>query len=177
MSSLQQAFRYANWAHRDQFRKDGITPYIVHPIEVMRLLQRCGCVDEVTLQIALLHDTVEDTSVTHMDIYHEFGRTVAEAVDRLTLPVGGNKEEFIQTFADYGRSQQAVLMVKAADRICNTRDFADAGDYIYAHKYLVVKGAPIFKGLMGISCSPLAKRLVWEWLDLEERINDFLPND
>ena len=66
INGLLKALHFAADKHRDQRRKDEeASPYINHPIEVAELLARVGGVtDLVTLQGAILHDTIEDTDTT-----------------------------------------------------------------------------------------------------------------
>src|SRR5690606_40095496 len=80
---IRKAFDIAFESHADQRRKSGEL-YIFHPIEVARI-----CVDEMGLGptaviAALLHDTVEDTSITLKDIEEIFGKKVSLLVDGLT---------------------------------------------------------------------------------------------
>ncbi|WP_448598921.1 HD domain-containing protein [Thermoleptolyngbya sp.] len=50
------------------------SPYINHPIEVAEILARVGGVsDVITLQAAILHDTLEDTETTPEEIDAAFG--------------------------------------------------------------------------------------------------------
>ena len=66
IATLLKALHFAANKHRDQRRKDvEASPYINHPIEVAEVLARVGGVtDLVTLQGAILHDTIEDTKTT-----------------------------------------------------------------------------------------------------------------
>jgi len=104
-------------AHHGQFDKGGV-PYIFHPIHLAEEMD-----DEVSTCVALLRDTVEDTSVTLEDLAKEFPREIVEAVRLLT------HEEGVEYF-DYVRSIKAnpiAVKVKLADlrhngdpkRVCN----------------------------------------------------------
>ncbi len=76
---LNKAIIYAVEKHAGQLRKGTQIPYIVHPMEVMAILNEMRA--DMTLMIAgVLHDTVEDTSATIDDIIREFGEDVAELV-------------------------------------------------------------------------------------------------
>src|SRR5262250_1926097 len=72
---IEAAFELARDAHREQVRRSG-EPYITHPLGVALILADLG-LDDVTLSAALLHDAVEDTSVTKDDIERELGPDVA----------------------------------------------------------------------------------------------------
>lgn len=82
----QEAASFAARAHRNQVRKDGVTPYIAHP---MRVAMTIACVfgfndDEKTLAAALLHDTIEDCGIDYDEILEAFGRDVADLVVVMT---------------------------------------------------------------------------------------------
>ena len=82
MSHLwQQAAAFAARAHKNQVRKDGLTPYFSHPVRVMMTISLVfGETDEELLSAALLHDTIEDTTTDYDELMEEFGPTVADAV-------------------------------------------------------------------------------------------------
>jgi GTP pyrophosphokinase len=126
---IEHAYTVARDAHRDQVRRSG-DPYIAHPLGVALILADLG-LDDVTLASALLHDAVEDTSVTLDDIEREFGPDVASIVDGVT------KLDRLQF--DSREAQQAatmrkmlvamaqdvrVLLIKLADRLHNMRTIA-----------------------------------------------------
>ncbi len=82
---VQQAISFAARAHRHHFRKDEATPYIAHPMRVFYTVRHIfGEQDPVALCAALLHDTIEDTTVDYDDVLAEFGPEVADAVAALT---------------------------------------------------------------------------------------------
>ncbi|MBT3298205.1 bifunctional (p)ppGpp synthetase/guanosine-3',5'-bis(diphosphate) 3'-pyrophosphohydrolase [archaeon] len=84
---VELAQKYATKYHQGQFRKNGVTPYIVHPHAVVKYLEKFGIKDEVTLSIAWLHDIVEDTPLTYSDVKVIFGKEIAEGVNYLTRNV------------------------------------------------------------------------------------------
>lgn len=81
-----RAAAFAAHAHRSQRRKcEGEIPYINHPLEVAEFLTTIGGVtDPEIIAAALLHDTVEDTEVTLLDLLQRFGERVASLVDEVT---------------------------------------------------------------------------------------------
>src|SRR5215813_11004098 len=79
---IETAFDLARDAHVEQVRRSG-EPYITHPLGVALILADLG-LDDVTLAAALLHDAVEDTSVTEDDIDRLLGHEVAHIVDGVT---------------------------------------------------------------------------------------------
>jgi (p)ppGpp synthase/HD superfamily hydrolase len=79
------AASFAARAHRNQFRKGGHTPYVAHVFRVALVLQQVfGIHDADTISIALLHDTIEDTTTDYDDLHQHFGPTVADGVALLT---------------------------------------------------------------------------------------------
>lgn len=80
MSRLKDlALDFATKAHEGQYRKATSEPYIVHPINVANMLEEAGFQEEVIVA-GLLHDTVEDTTVTIEEIRNIFGENVAKMV-------------------------------------------------------------------------------------------------
>ena len=86
MAALLKALHFAAHKHREQRRKDvEASPYINHPIEVAELLARVGRVNDlVTLQGAILHDTIEDTQTTGAELEAAFGAEVRRVVEEVT---------------------------------------------------------------------------------------------
>jgi GTP pyrophosphokinase len=79
---LQKAFQFARKYHEGQMRDSG-EPYMVHPVMVAHILADMR-MDSVAMQTGLLHDVVEDTSVTVDQVRKEFGDEVARCVDGVT---------------------------------------------------------------------------------------------
>ena len=77
--TLDRALAVSATAHRHQERKGSQVPYIIHPVHVAILLMRHDFPEEVIVA-ALLHDVVEDTTVTVEDLAREFGPEVARLV-------------------------------------------------------------------------------------------------
>ena len=82
-SLLDRAICFAVQAHAGLERKGKGFPYIVHPMEVLALLNEMRA-DMTVIIAGVLHDTVEDTSATIDDIIREFGEDVAELVGNHT---------------------------------------------------------------------------------------------
>ncbi len=83
MTQVEKALVFATKAHAGQYRKGTDRPYILHPIETM-VIAMTFTEDEEVLAAALLHDTVENTSITMRQIEKEFGPRVAKLVGDLT---------------------------------------------------------------------------------------------
>ena len=126
LGAVLRAALFAAGKHRAGRRKDAdASPYINHPLAVAAVLAEHGVTDPVTLQAALLHDTVEDTETTPAELEEAFGaevtRVVLETTDDKTLPKAERKR--LQTEHAPGLSERAKL-VKLGDKICNVTDVA-----------------------------------------------------
>lgn len=124
MQLLISAIHYASKAHAGQLRKDRITPYINHPLEVMQLLSVHGKVQAVEyLCAAVLHDTIEDTSVTAADISRLFNASIAAMVEEVTDDKLLSKAErkLLQVERVHLLSEGAQL-IRLADKISNVKD-------------------------------------------------------
>lgn len=128
-SGLLHALNFAAHKHRDQRRKgEEASPYINHPIEVAELLARVGQItDLVTLQSAVLHDTIEDTETTGAELEQHFGaavrRVVEEVTDDKSLPKAERKRLQIEHAPHLSKPAQ---LVKLADKISNVRALVQA---------------------------------------------------
>ncbi|MGK7370320.1 MAG: RelA/SpoT family protein, partial [Candidatus Halalkalibacterium sp. M3_1C_030] len=102
-------------------------PYYYHPVEVAKIVASEINIDDVSVTAALLHDTVEDTSVTLEDIEKQFGDTVAHLIDGVTKISGVFKsrdtkqaETFMKLLLSMAEDIRVVL-IKFADRLHNMR--------------------------------------------------------
>ena len=82
LGRIRAAFELAARAHADQKRKDG-SPYVTHAVAAAEIIVEMG-MDEDSIVAALLHDVIEDTSVTHEEIQKQFGPSVADIVEGVT---------------------------------------------------------------------------------------------
>jgi (p)ppGpp synthase/HD superfamily hydrolase len=144
---IEHAIEFALQAHKGQTRKDeqnGVAmPYVVHPIEVLKVLWTWGVCDKVTGPAAVLHDVLEDcvdVNASHINFY--FGAAVARVVQELTCPAGMVKAEYLRTFLEPAKTSVSALVIKLADRLCNVADFLRT-DPKYARKYFE-RAAPVW---------------------------------
>ena len=119
---IERAYEVARDAHKDQVRRSG-DPYIAHPLGVALILADLG-LDDVTLAAALLHDAVEDTSLTLDDLAHEFGSEVTSIVDGVTKLDRLQFDSREAAQAATMRKMLRVLLIKLADRLHNMRTIA-----------------------------------------------------
>ncbi len=140
---IETARIYATAAHAavSQLRKYTGDPYIVHPTEVVKMIQDIGGTPEM-IAAAYLHDVVEDTKIKIADIRREFGQTVASYVYWLTSPSrpeDGNRatrKEIDRRFI--ANATPEVKSIKLADLISNTKSIT-AHDQKFAKVYLEEK--------------------------------------
>lgn len=121
MSTREIALAFATGAHAGQKRKYTGEDYIQHPIRVAQLVAEAG-LDEQAEIVALLHDTLEDTSVIVQDIVTIFDHAVAERVVALTnFPLSyGNRKLRVRVDAERLSLGDAVVhSIKCADTIDN----------------------------------------------------------
>ncbi len=123
---IEAAYELAKKAHEGQVRSSG-DQYISHPIAVAVILVGLG-MDSDTIIGALLHDVVEDTSVTLEDIEKQFGADVAELVDGVTklanIPYSSRAEqqaENVRKMLLAMAKDVRVVIIKLADRLHNMR--------------------------------------------------------
>ena len=122
--TVLKALLYATYKHRGQKRKGSGKPYITHPIAVAKIVYRSTISTTESVTAALLHDVVEDTDTTTLDIYHMFGSEVATIVDRLTDPEmkGTRKTRKDASRERIANSGDIVQTIKLADMLHNLSD-------------------------------------------------------
>jgi guanosine-3',5'-bis(diphosphate) 3'-pyrophosphohydrolase len=123
---MNRALQFAHIAHEKQFRLSG-DPYIVHPIQVSRMLDEMGFNANVIIA-GLLHDTVEDTAITLAELRDAFGDDVAELVDGVTKISRIRSENIKQRQAENIRKMLLsmvndirIILIKLADKLHNMR--------------------------------------------------------
>jgi guanosine-3',5'-bis(diphosphate) 3'-pyrophosphohydrolase len=124
-ATLLRTLHFAADQHRTQRRKDADeSPYINHPIAVAELLSAHGAVsDLMTLQAALLHDTVEDTETSLEDLLAAFGSEVSQLVAEVSDDKELEKSRRKQLQIEHApHLSEPAKLVKLADKICNVQD-------------------------------------------------------
>jgi len=123
---VREAFDFSKAAHAGQFRKSG-EAYIFHPIAVTGILAQWH-MDPQALMAALLHDVVEDTPTTKIEIGEKFGKQVADLVDGVSkldkiefqTEIHAQAENFRKMLLAMARDVR-VILIKLADRLHNMR--------------------------------------------------------
>lgn len=139
MDIFSEACLIAIPIHDGEYRKDGKTPYILHPMAVCVLLKEWGVTDQEILAAAILHDTLE--SLQQRLIYNDEDisdflschRQIQKIVFDLTMDDRyKNKKEYLASFINKG---PVSIIIKLADRLCNVKDFMADKNFTYAKKY------------------------------------------
>ena len=151
---IEKAFKLAKDAHQNTRRKSG-EPYILHPIEVARIVSSEIGLGAKSIASSLLHDVVEDTDYTLEDIENMFGPKIASIIDGLTKIAevfdkksslqAENFRKMLLTLSDDVR----VILIKLADRLHNMRTL----DSLPENKRIKISGETIYL------YAPLAHRL------------------
>ena len=126
LTQLRSAYQFSEAAHDGQFRRSG-EPYISHPVAVASILAQWH-LDSQALTAALLHDVMEDTTVTKGELVERFGKLVAELVDGVSKldkiefesQEQAQAENFRKMFLAMARDVR-VILIKLADRLHNMR--------------------------------------------------------
>lgn len=123
---VKRAYDYADNLHSGQKRQSG-EDYISHPLNVAYILAEMHA-DRDTICAALLHDTLEDTSITKEDIAHDFNKNIANLVDGVTkLSKMNFSSKQDQNYANTRKiitgitEDVRIIIIKLADRLHNMR--------------------------------------------------------
>ncbi len=121
----RKALRFAAVAHRNQKVPGGDIPYITHVVQVCQEVLAAYHHDpsfevNLSIQCALLHDTIEDTEVRYPQIVAEFGTGVAQGVLALTKDSALEKsKQMADSLKRLRKQPPEVGLVKLCDRIEN----------------------------------------------------------
>src|SRR5437868_12424761 len=123
---VRKAYEFSQKYHSGQSRASG-EPYLVHPVEVACVLTEMK-MDPISIAAGLLHDSVEDTSVTIVEIRKEFGEQVAHIVEGVTkiskIDFATREEQQAENLRKMMLAMVddiRVVLIKLADRLHNMR--------------------------------------------------------
>ena len=126
VEKVRRAYEFAARAHAGQTRCSG-EPYVTHPLVVARILADMR-MDHQSLIAAMLHDVIEDTSVSKDALQKLFGKAVADIVDGVSKLTHVEHKDKVQAQADNFQKMALamardirVILVKLADRLHNMR--------------------------------------------------------
>lgn len=150
-------------------------PYIVHPEAVVKTLLQWG-EDPLSpaIDIAWGHDLLEDTTVSEAEILAVSSPQVLEGIRQLSCPDKMPKALYLENLAAHGSRE--VLLVKMADRICNSSDHVKLNGKLYAYQYLHAADllVPALERLAG---DPVAEKALQARQKLEELIGSDARHD
>ncbi len=168
---VHRAYRVAEEAHREQKRASG-EPYINHCLAVASILAELRVPPEV-IAAGLLHDTVEDTTVTLHDLRRDFGDTIAALVDGVTkltnLPRVSRGDQHAENGngKDDVNAEQPAVLGRRADMVSETlrKTFLAMGDDV---RVVLIKLADRLHNMRTLGYMPehKRKRIAQETLDI-----------
>lgn len=168
---IKQAELFATNKHRFKFRKDGFTPYIEHPREVVSKLidwnyrsyfikNESNIFHDLDYIICAgwLHDTIEKTDTKLDEIAEKFGYCITCMVNQISFKENEESEEQY-----YDRNKNNI--VKFADHICNTIYFRNNG--LVNFKSYFEKGKVIIDNFSKYNFCREDLRMINNWIDRE----------
>jgi GTP pyrophosphokinase len=165
---MRKTYFFSQEAHKGQKRRDGKDYFLGHVLPVAMIASEF-CIDNAAsledyvtiVASALLHDVVEDTSITLQDIENYFGNNIACTVDALTR----RKEENYYQFINRIRPEKYAPFVKLFDLLHNTNDVSSKDSNSNKH------------ALYLFSIEKLSRDLSINILDLEKTLSDNYSKD
>lgn len=136
---INKAIIVAAKAHEGHYRKASNIPYIVHPFEVAMTLQKNGASKEV-ITAGMLHDTLEDTSLTENDIKDIFGEKILKLVlgasEELENRENRSWEERKKHTVEYSKNAPfEIKLIICSDKLSNIRsmirDYKEMGEKLW----------------------------------------------
>ena len=125
-ATILRAARQSEKLHEGQFRESG-EPYLVHPLQVAEILIGLK-LDAAAIVSALLHDVLEDTTMSRQDLRREYGKEIELLVNGVTkIATVKAKNKSVQTTETIRKMLFAmvkdirVILIKLADKLHNMR--------------------------------------------------------
>lgn len=116
-------------------RKGSGLPYVFHPLDVVKTLAGWGIKEQAVWRAALCHDVIEECGLVKFEIAEVIGDESADFVEELSFipdPTSGIKpwRQKAEYMASFKTKSLESLVIKIADRVCNTWDFYEVqSDY------------------------------------------------
>lgn len=129
MQESMKALTFAKQCHEGQFRKDGETPYIVHPLSMACYAVALGIKEDSMISTILLHDICEDCNVSLKAL--TFSYEVKQGVKYMTVQsyhTDANKIETKRRYFNELLESREALICKGIDRYDNLSDMASEFD-------------------------------------------------
>ena len=129
MQESMKALTFAKQCHEGQFRKDGETPYIVHPLSMACYAVALGLREDSMISTILLHDICEDCNVSLNAL--PFSYEVNQGVKFMTVQsyhTDANKIETKRRYFNELLESREALICKGIDRYDNLSDMASEFD-------------------------------------------------
>jgi (p)ppGpp synthase/HD superfamily hydrolase len=174
-----KAWNFACDVHHGQLFPSSDLPYIKHVanvmMEAMGAMVNGNNVDDPNLliEVALLHDTIEDTSTTYADLVTYFDTNVADGVMALSKNLALPKEDqMIDSLKRIKTQPKEIWMVKLADRISNLQKPPASWDKYKIRRYR--DEAQLILDELGDADAYLHDRLGAKIVSYEDYINQAL---
>lgn len=111
--------------HQNQYRKDGVTPYLSHLLRVSLVLSsKFSCTDPVTIAAGILHDAIEDTTADYDEIAEAVGHEVAELVAALTkdmrIPESEREAAYDRQLGEAPWQARLIKLADVYDNLCDS---------------------------------------------------------
>jgi (p)ppGpp synthase/HD superfamily hydrolase len=134
LGQVKRAYELALVAHRGQVRDEG-APYIVHPVRVAAsLVQEVEVYSPELVCAALMHDVIEDSPITRMEIEAKFGADVARVVWLLTKFEEVSLKDYLDAIE--AAASTGAPLVKLCDRLDNLRYLGGSPSRQKKHRYI-----------------------------------------
>lgn len=127
LSKIELAKTVMEKAHRGQTRRDGETPYSVHPIKVVETLQYFKITDDDILSAGYLHDVLEDTDYSKDTIKEQFGERVLSLVEELTFKGDSHDDDLY--WSQVEQLSNDAKWIKLADILSNLGDVGKKSEH------------------------------------------------
>jgi (p)ppGpp synthase/HD superfamily hydrolase len=134
LGRVNRAYELARLAHKGQVRDEG-SPYIIHPVRVAAaLIEEVGIHSTSLVCAALMHDVIEDSPITRLEIETKFGAEVGQVVWLLTKFEEVSLKDYLEAIE--AAASTGAPLVKLCDRLDNLRYLAGSPNREKKHRYI-----------------------------------------